>query len=368
MAAAGRAGRCFTLAALALAIAGCASPVSRAAHAQGPPTTTALPPATTAPPATLPAARVIGHLQRPSALAVGPGGQLYLADDGLNEILQALPAGRFAVIAGNGKAGFSGDGGPAVSASLNDPGGIAVARSGTLYFADMGNNRIRAVSPSGVISTVAGTGRPGPWWVPSGTPALKARLVSPADVAIGPDRALYIADAGANEILKMTRAGRLILVAGTRRFAGVWGIGRQATGASPDGPDGLAFDRAGDLFAAGGNTKTLLMITPGGIMTLPDGTGGFYPRGNGGLATAPGGAVLAMNTQQIDRVTSHGIQAIYNLPAHPRVGIQGFLPDGIAIAPNGTLYLDTWRGNGWASKTALIAIQPGGTVRVIWQS
>jgi hypothetical protein len=348
------------LAALALAIGGCASPVSRAVQPRTPPATTASP--------AKPPARVVTHLERPSALAVGPGGQLYLADDGLNEILQLLPSGRFAVIAGNGTAGFSGDGGPAVSASLNDPGGLTVARSGTLYVADTGNNRIRAVSPSGIITTVAGTGQPGPWWAPSGTPALKASLESPADVAIGPGRALYIADAGASEILKMTRAGKLLLVAGTRRFAGVWGIGRPAAEASADGPDGLAFDRAGDLFVAGFNTKTLLMITPRGIMKLPDGTDGFYPRDDGGLATAPDGTVLAMNTQQIDRITSHGIQAIYNLPAHPRVGIKGFLPDGIAIAPNGTLYLDTYRGNGFASKTALIEIRPRGTVRVIWQS
>jgi sugar lactone lactonase YvrE len=66
--------------------------------------------------------------------------------------------------------------------------------------------------------------------------------------------------------------------------------------------------------------------------------------------------------------TSHGVQVLYNLPATPPVGIKGFLPDGIAIAPDGTLYLDTWSGNGWASKTALIEIRPGGTVRVIWQN
>ena len=93
---------------------------------------------------------------------------------------------------------------------------------------------------------------------------------APADVVIGPDRALYIADTGSDEIFKMTPAGRLILVAGTRsKFGGVWGIGRRATDASPDSPDGLAFDRAGDLFIAGFATKTLLMITPSGVMKLP---------------------------------------------------------------------------------------------------
>jgi DNA-binding beta-propeller fold protein YncE len=357
---AARAGRCFTLAALALAIAGCASAASHATHPQAP--------AATAPPPS-PSARVIDHLERPGALAAGPGGRLYVADDSLNEILRVLPGGRFAVIAGNGKAGFSGDGGPAASALLNDPGGIAVARSGTLYCADMGNNRIRAVSPSGIIHTVAGTGRWG-GWVASGTPALRASLGDPSDVTLGPGGVLYLTNDGANQILKLTAARRLVLVAGTpgRFGAGIPHAGLLATRTPADGPNGIAFDRAGDLFTAGFDTKTLVMIAPDGHVSLPIGTDGFYPRGPGGLATAPRGDVLAMNTQQIDRVTSHGVQVLYNLPIHPRISIRGWASDGIAVAPDGTLYLDTWRGNGYASKTALIAIQPDGTVRVLWQS
>ncbi len=355
------------LVALALAIAGCASRASHAPHAQAPTATTFAPAATA--PLTEPSARVVTHLERPGALAVGPGGRLYLSDDGLNEILRVLPGGRFAVIAGNGKAGFSGDGGPAASASLNDPGGIAVARSGTLYFADMGNNRVRAVSPSGIISTVAGTGRWGDW-VASGTAALRASLGGPSDVTLGPGGVLYLTDDGANQILKLTAARRLVLVAGIRgRFAaGMPHAGALATKTAADGPDGLAFDRAGDLFVAGFDTKTLFMIAPGGRVSLPMGTDGFYPRGPGGLATAPDGSVLAMNTQQIDRLTSHGAEVLYTLPTHPRVGIRGWASDGIVIAPDRTLYLDTWRGNGWSAKTALIAIKPGGTVRMLWQS
>jgi sugar lactone lactonase YvrE len=367
MAAAAGAGRCFTLVALALAIAGCASPASHAPHAQAPAATSAAPAATA--PLTQPSARVITHLERPGALAVGPGGQLYLSDDGLNEILRVLPGGRFAVVAGTGKAGFSGDGGPAASASLNDPGGIVVARSGTLYFADMGNNRIRAVSPSGVISTVAGTGRWG-GWVASGTPARRASLGDPSDVTLGPGGVLYFTNDGASQVLKLTAARRLVLVAGMpgRFAAGIPRAGLLATKTAADGPNGIAFDRAGDLFVAGFDTKTLFMIAPDGRVSLPMGADGFYPRGPGGLVTAPGGGVLAMNTQQIDRLTSHGAQVLYNLPAHPRVGISGWASDGIAVAPDGTLYLDTWRGNGWAAKTALIAIKPGGAVRVLWQS
>jgi hypothetical protein len=233
----------------------------------------------TPPPAvrSIPLGGVVSGLRQPGALAVGPDGQLYVADDGRNQVLQLVRGGKFRVVAGNGKRGFSGDGRRADSASLNDPGGLVVTRSGTLYIADTGNNRIRAVWPSGIISTVAGDGLRHGAWVSSGTPALAASLLSPSDVAIGPHGALYIADTGYSEILKLAAPGRLIRVAGTRRFAGVWGIRRPAPEASADGPDGLAFDRAGNLYIAGSNTKTLLMITSGGIMRLPDGTDGFYP-------------------------------------------------------------------------------------------
>jgi DNA-binding beta-propeller fold protein YncE len=271
------------------------------------------------------------------------------------------------VIAGNGTAGFSGDGGTAVDASLDDPGGITVARSGTLYVADTGNDRIRAVSPSGIITTIAGTGRPG-GWVTSGTPALQAGLLSPDDVAIGPGGALYITNDGASQIVKMTPARRLVLVAGVPGRAGIPQAGQLAATTSADGPDGLAFDQAGDLFVAGFDTKTLFMIAPGGQVSLPAGADGFYPRGPGGLASTAGGSVLAMNTGQIDRLTSHGMQVLYDLLTSPPAGIKGFVPDGIAIAPDRTLYLDTRLGNGFASKTALIQIRPGGAVRVIWQS
>ncbi len=335
-------------------------PLHRATH------NTALRPGqNTSPPVTGRTGRLVGSLQQPGSLAVGPAGQVYVADDGRNQILQLLPGGRFRIVAGNGRAGYSGNGGPAVDASLNDPGGMTVARSGTLYFADTGNNRIRSVTPNGRILTIAGAGRPG-GWVPSGTPARNARLESPADVTIGPDRALYIADTGANEILKLA-AGRLVLVAGTRsHFGGIWGIGRRAINASPDSPEGLAFDRSGDLFIAGFATKTLLMITPSGIMKLPDGADGFYPRGCGSLVTAPDGSVLAMNTQLVERITSHGAQILYNLPVHPRIALSGFAANGIAVAPDGTIYLDTWQGNGFATETALIDIRPDGKAQIIW--
>jgi hypothetical protein len=243
---------------------------------------------------------------------------------------------------------------------------MAVTSDDELYFADTGNNRIRVISPRGIITTIAGNGRNSSW-VPSGTPALKASIGGPADIAIGPGGTLYIASEGTNQILELSPAGRLLQIAGSRTLAGVTGIGQRATGVSPDGPDGLAFDRAGDLYIAGFTTKNLLMISARGRMRLPIGTVGFYPRGRGGLVTARDGSVLAMNGQQVDQITSHALRVLIDFSRHNQTGIRGFLPDGIAVTPNGTIYLDTWDGNGWASKTALIETSPNGRTTVIWQ-
>ncbi len=111
---------------------------------------------------------------------------------------------------------------------------MAVAKDGTLYFADAGNNRIRAISPWGTIRTVAGDGNFG--WVGSGASALAASLGGPAAVTIGPDHRLYIAVADSSEVLRLSRDGTLTKIAGVRRYAGLYGIGGPATEASADGP------------------------------------------------------------------------------------------------------------------------------------
>ncbi len=113
--------------------------------------------------------------QAPESLAIGPDGGLYIADGGRDQILE-LRHGTFRVVVGTGKVGFTGDGGPATEAAINSPGGMTF-RNGTLYFADSANGRIRAVSPAGIITTVAGDGQTG--WVADGTPALAAALVPP---------------------------------------------------------------------------------------------------------------------------------------------------------------------------------------------
>jgi sugar lactone lactonase YvrE len=133
-----------------------------------------------------------------------------------------------------------------------------------------------------------------------------------------------------------------------------------------DGANGLAFDRAGNLYLAGSNTKTLLMIDRAGTMTLPADVSRFYPRGAGGLATAPDGSVLAMNGTAIVRLTPSGATTVLELGRRDLDGVRGFQPNGVAVARDGSVNADTWLGNGFTNATALVRIR-GSRVRVLWR-
>jgi sugar lactone lactonase YvrE len=303
--------------------------------------------------------------ERPESLAVGPNGNLYMADGIRNQILERLPGGSFVPVAGNGTAGFSGDGGSATEAELDDPAGITFGPNHTLYIADLGNGRIRAVSPTGTITTIAGDGGQTDW-VADGTPALAASI-EPSAMAFGPDGLMYVATG--SQVLRLGADGALTRVLGedSNEYAGLYGIGGPAVAASADGPDGLAFDAAGNLYVAGFNTKTILMVDPAGTVRV---IGTVYPRGNSGLVTGPGGSVLAMDELSVDRLTPQGIQARVAFPTTSRVsylGITGFSPNGIAVASNGDIYLDTFYGNGYADKSALIMINRRGSPSLLWE-
>jgi sugar lactone lactonase YvrE len=122
-----------------------------------------------------------------------------------HSIFKIDPLGNWQVIAGNGTSGFSGDGGPAVEATLLSPMGIAVGPDGTVFFADTGNHRIRKVGPDGIITTVAGTGIP--YRNGNSRPGLQMNLYNPWDVALAPDGSLYIADTFNYRVLKLGTNG-----------------------------------------------------------------------------------------------------------------------------------------------------------------
>ncbi len=183
-------------------------------------------------------------LNIPYGVAVDSAGNLYIADTGNNRI-RKVTGGTITTVAGNGNASFSGDGGPATSASLNVPYGVAVDSAGNLYIADFQNNRIRKVS-GGTITTVAGNGVVG--FSGDGEPATSALLNYPEGVAVDSAGDLYIADSGNNRIRKVS-GGTITTVAGNGApaFSGDGGL---ATSASLDDPVGVAFDSAGNLYIA----------------------------------------------------------------------------------------------------------------------
>ena len=153
---------------------------------------------------------VLPGLVAPRALAVDPTDNLWIATSRF--IFRVSPSGDTAVAAGNGDAFFSGDGGPAMSAALYFPIGVAVDRvGGNLYVCDTFNHRVRSVSPAGIITTIAGNGTPS--YSGDGGPAASAELYYPVGLAV--DSQLYIADHGNSRIRRISNTGLITTVADT---------------------------------------------------------------------------------------------------------------------------------------------------------
>ena len=192
-------------------------------------------------------AAVAAQLHFPAGVAPDGAGNLYIADVHNHRIRKVDAAGVISTVAGSGRSGFGmggygGDGGAAVAAQLNTPTGVALDRAGNLYIADWSNHRIRKVNAAGVITTVAGNGTEG--YGGDGGAAVAAQLNAPSVVA--PDGAgnLYIADVGNDRIRKVDSSGVITTVAGTGTF-GFSGDGGPAVAARLWNPYGVALDGAG---------------------------------------------------------------------------------------------------------------------------
>ena len=178
-------------------------------------------------------------------LALDSTGNLYIADRAANRIREVNTSGIIGTVAGNGIAGYSGDGGLATSAELNLPYGVAVDSAGNLYIAEYGGNRVRKVNTSGIISTVAGNGVPG--YSGDGGPAISAELSVPCGVTLDAAGNIYIADMANYRIRKVDTLGTIGTVAGSGSPSDDMGDGGPAISAELC-PYDVALDSAGNLY------------------------------------------------------------------------------------------------------------------------
>jgi uncharacterized protein (TIGR03437 family) len=286
----------------------------------------------------------------PNDVAVDSAGNVYVVDSG-NKRIRKISNGVITTVAGNGMSGFSGDNGPATSAQLNEPHGIAVDSAGTLYIADWQNNRIRKVA-NGVITTAVGTGARG--FSGDGGPAASAQLAYPQGVAVDSAGNLYIADSSNSSIRKVTN-GVIATVAGNGTF-GFSGDGGPATSAQLNGPTGVAVDSGGNLYIADQFNQRFRKVSNGVITTV---AGGGSSIGDNGPATsaqfAPSGiAVDIAGNLYIADWQSHRIRKVTNgvIATVAGNGTQGFsgdngpatsaqlnFPEGVAVDSAGNLYI-----------------------------
>ena len=187
----------------------------------------------------------------------------------IREVVKAT--GDIITVAGNGNAGYSGDGGPATAAELNGPNGVAVDSAGDLFIADTDNNVVReVVKATGDIITVAGNGTAG--YSGDGGPATAAELNGPDGVAVDSAGDLFIADTVNNVVREVVKAtGDIITVAGDGT-AGYSGDDGPATAAELDDPGRVAVDSAGDLFIADGGNNVVREVTPAVTVTISPST------------------------------------------------------------------------------------------------
>jgi len=222
-------------------------------------------------------------LNSPGGLKADNKGNLYVADQYNNKIRKIDAYGRITTIAGYGAGGASGDGGPAIKAKVSFPVGLTFDKIGNLYFADSRNNRIRKIDTAGIITTVVGTGIPA--FSGDDSSALTASLNNPKGVAFDQAGNMYIADCNNNRVRKVdATTGKISTFAGTgqQRYLGENG---PATKAALYGPCDVAVDADGNIIIADSYNNAIRKVNKDGIITLLAGTGGLAGYGgDNGLA------------------------------------------------------------------------------------
>ena len=305
---------------------------------------------------------VAAWLRWPAGVAVDGAGNVYIADTWNHRIRRVDGSGIITTVAGTGEWGSGGDGDPAVAARLNRPRDVAVDASGALYIADTWNHRIRRVDPSGIITTVTGTGGWG--FDGDGDPAVAARLNRPRDVAVDASGALYIADTWNHRIRWVDPSGIITTIAGIGE-SGYGGDGGPAVAASLWHPRGVAVNTSGNVYIADTWNHRIRRVDAGGTITTIAGTGESGRGGDDGPAVQV----------QLDRPSDVAVDGEGNLYIADtrndrirRVDLSGIittavaevsLPGGVAVDPSGALYIaGTWNHR-------IRRVDAGGTITTI---
>jgi sugar lactone lactonase YvrE len=223
---------------------------------------------------------VDGSLNGPSATAVDKQGNVYIADTYDSRIRKIDTNGAISTVVGDGSCHFVGDNGPAVNASVCQPTGVAVDVAGNIFIADTQNHRIRKINTSGVISTLAGTGNC--HFVGDGGPAVDASVCQPTGVAVDTAGNIYIADNGDYRVRKIDTSGIITTVAGNGQ-SGFSGDGSSALNAAFNTVASVAVDGAGNIYVADSyNTRIRKIDSSGVVTTIAGSSYGFS--GDGGPA------------------------------------------------------------------------------------
>jgi streptogramin lyase len=263
--------------------------------------------------------------------------------------------------AGTGSKGFSGDGGPALKAQLNDPSGIMRGPDGTLYICDTANHRIRKVTPDGHLTTLAGTGEAG--WSGDGGPATAAKLNDPYEVRLDKAGNIFWVERLSHSVRKMDAKTGLISTVAGNGTAGFSGDTSSATKAQLSDPHSIGFDKAGDLYIADVRNHRIRKVDmkTGAISTFagtgerkptPDGARfadaplhgpralDFDSDGNLWLALREGNAILKLD---LAKGTVHHIAGneMKGLSGDGGLAKDASLngPKGLSVAPNGNVYI-----------------------------
>ncbi|MBI2680961.1 MAG: hypothetical protein HYX25_08150 [Candidatus Solibacter usitatus] len=277
---------------------------------------------------------IAASLNNAQGIAVDPAGNIFIADTDAHRIRKITPDGLISTVAGTGAPGAQGDGGPAVAAQLNTPYGVAADRAGNLYIADLGNNRVRCVTPDGLIRTLAADA-PGGW-------------LAPRNIAVDAAGNIYVAEFAGHRIRKIAHSGVVTIVAGTG-IAGFSGDSRPAGTAQFAYPAGLAFDPQGNLYIAdSGNNRVRKIIASSWQITTVLGTGVPGASELRQLTLPTGVALDSSGTLYVADSGNRRIRGVS--PAGQVSSVPGAGRD-VAVDANGNLYI--------ASANTVLQVIPG---------